>query len=195
MLRLLRRDDRGTAMVEMSLVVPLILLTTLGVLEFGNALSQWILAEKATEMGVRFAITAQMVAVGRSDCGVATTQPAGTPCRPDLVPGSNSWVHSCTSTSSAGSCNAAAFSAIVTQMQSVYSRITPANVVVEYSGTGLGFVGRGLPVPNVTVRLQNMTFTFVAIGALVRGLFGGTFADQVPMPDFRATLVGEDLQS
>jgi len=191
MKRMLRRDERGTAMVEMAIVFPLIFLTTLGILEFGNLSAQWILAEKATEMGARFAVTSTMAATTVPDCGVNTTQPLGTPCR--LIAGSNTWTRTCSAGS--GGCDATAFNAVVARMQSVYARVAPANVVVEYTGTGLGFVGRGMPVPDVTVRLQNMTFTFVAMGGLVRNLFGGQLGDTVPMPNFRATLTGEDLQS
>lgn len=191
MKRRLRRDERGTTMVEMAIVFPIIFLTTLGILEFGNLSAQWILAEKATEMGARFAITSTMAATAVPDCGVNTAQPLGTPCR--LVAGSNTWTRTCSA--GGGGCDAAAFNAIVTRMQSVYARVLPANVVLEYRGTGLGFVGRGTPVPEVTVRLQNMTFTFVAIGGLVRTLFGGQLGDTIQMPGFRATLTGEDLQS
>lgn len=178
-------------MVEMAIVFPVVFLMTLGILEFGNLFAQWILAEKATEMGVRFAVTSTMAATGVPDCGVNTAQPLGTPCR--LVAGSATWTRTCSAGS--GGCSATAFDAIVAKMQSVYARVAPANVVIEYSGTGLGFVGRGTPVPNVTVRLQNMTYTFVAVGGLVRTLFGGQLGDTIPMPDFRATLTGEDLQS
>ncbi|WP_448187740.1 TadE/TadG family type IV pilus assembly protein [Azospirillum sp. sgz301742] len=191
MKRKLRRDERGTAMVEMSIVFPIIFLTTLGIMEFGNLFAQWILAEKATEMGVRFAVTSNMAATAVPDCGVNTSQPVGTPCR--QVAGSSTWARTCSA--GAGGCDATAFNAIVAKMQSVYARVAPANVVVEYTGTGLGYVGRGMPVPDVTVRLQNMTFTFVALGGLVRTLFGGALGDTVQMPDFRATLTGEDLQS
>jgi len=191
MKRTLRRDERGTTMVEMTIVFPIILLTTLGILEFGNLFAQLILADKATEMGVRFAVTSTMAATTVPDCGVNTTQTLGTPCR--LVAGSSTWTRTCSAGS--GGCDATAFNAIVAKMQSVYTRVAPANVVVEYRGTGLGFVGRGMPVPDVTVRLQNMTFTFIAVGGLVRNLFGGALGDTVQMPDFRATLTGEDLQS
>lgn len=187
----LRRDDRGTAMVEMAIVFPLVLFLLLAILEFGNLFAQWVLAEKATEMGVRFAVTSDIAATGVSDCGVATSQPIGTPCR--LVAGSDAWTHTCTAVSA--DCDATAFDAIVQRMQSIYSRIQPANVVVEYTGTGLGFIGRGSPVPDVTVRLQDMTFTFIALGAFVRGYFGGAAVDVLAMPGFQSTLTGEDLES
>ena len=53
-------------------------------------------------------------------------------------------------------------------------------------GAGLGFVGRGAPVPMVTVRLTGMTYDFIAIDDLLG--FGA-----ITMPGFDATLVGEDL--
>lgn len=189
-MRSLRRDERGSTMVEMAVVFPFIFLLLLGILEMGNAFHQWLRAEKATQLGVRFAVTSTMVATGVPDCGVASTQPQGTPCR--LIAGSDSWTQTCSA--GAGGCDATAFNAIVARMQSAYGAIAAANVVVEYSGTGFGFVGRGMPIPSVTVRLQNMTFSFVALGSLVRGL-GGRFTDTITMPDFRATLTGEDLQS
>ncbi|WP_448207805.1 TadE/TadG family type IV pilus assembly protein [Azospirillum sp. sgz302134] len=180
----LRVDCRGTTMVEMALVFPLILTLTFAVLEFGNLTYQWLVAEKATEMGVRYAVTSTMAATGISDCGVTTSATAGTPCR--LVPGSVGWQKTCTA--GAGGCDATAFNAIVQRMQAIYPRIAAANVTVQYAGTGLGFVGRGSPVPNVTVSLRDLTFSFVVLDGLL-GL------GPITMPDFRATLSGEDLAS
>ncbi len=187
----LRSDESGPALVEHAIVFPLFFVLVLGILEFGNVYSQVIRAEKATEVGVRFAVTSNIVATGVPDCGVATTEPPGTPCR--LVAGSAAWSRTCTAGD--GSCSAAAFSAIVTRMQAIYGRIAPANVVVEYTGTGLGFVGRGSPVPMVTVRLQDMSINFVVLGSLVRGLFGGMMGDSILLPAFASTLGGEDLSS
>ncbi|MBP2316725.1 TadE/TadG family type IV pilus assembly protein [Azospirillum soli] len=184
MLRRLRRDERGTTMVEMALVFPLLLVLTFAILEFGNLSYQWLIAEKATEMGARFAVTSNIVATGIPECGVATTATAGTPCR--QIAGSVGWQRTCTSGSSG--CDATAFNAIVQQMRTIYPRIAPGNVTVQYFGTGLGFVGRGSPVPNVTVSLNGLTFDFVVLN----GLFG---FGPITMPDFRATLTGEDLSS
>jgi hypothetical protein len=187
----LRSDESGTALVEAAIVFPFFFFVVMAVLEFGNLFAQAILAEKATEVGVRFAVTSDIVATGVSDCGVATSQPPGTPCR--LVPGSDAWSRSCTA--GAAGCSATALNAVVARMQAVYARIAPENVVVEYTGTGLGFVGRGTPVPNVTVRLRDMEFSFVVLGAIVRGLFGGVAGDVIALPAFSSTLSGEDLHS
>ena len=74
----------------------------------------------------------------------------------------------------------------VTEMQRVFPRVQRENLIVEFSGSGLGFVGRGSPVPFVTVKLQNMTYSFVALDGLLG--FG-----PLTMPPFTATAVAEDL--
>jgi hypothetical protein len=83
----------------------------------------------------------------------------------------------------------AAFDALVARMQQVYGQVQRQNVVVEYNDLRLGFVGRGGPVPAVTVRLTGMTFRL----AVINGLLG--VGATIAMPDFRATLIAEDLQS
>jgi hypothetical protein len=73
-------------------------------------------------------------------------------------------------------------------MQKVYPRLQPQNVVVEYIDVKLGFVGRQAPVPEVRVSLTGLTFDYAFLGG-----FLGNWS--IAMPDFRATLVGEDLSS
>jgi hypothetical protein len=62
------------------------------------------------------------------------------------------------------------------------------NVVIEYIDIGLGFAGRQSPVPEVRVSLTGLTFDYAFLG----GILGNW---SIAMPDFRATLVGEDLSS
>src|SRR5207237_8082060 len=46
-------------------------------------------------------------------------------------------------------------------MCDIFSRITPANVLIVYAQTGRGYAGRpGGPVPTITVSLQNLPFQF-----------------------------------
>jgi hypothetical protein len=72
-------------------------------------------------------------------------------------------------------------------MCDIFSRVTPANVVIEYHNSGLGFAGRpGGPVPTIVLRLQNLQFQFVALDDLV-GI------GPVNMPDFKVTITGEDM--
>ena len=52
-------------------------------------------------------------------------------------------------------------------MCDIFNRVTPANVVVSYMYSGLGFAGRpGGPVPTITVSLQDIPFQFFFLGGL-----------------------------
>jgi hypothetical protein len=71
----------------------------------------------------------------------------------------------------------------------LYPRIQPANIVITYEQTGMGFAGRpGGPVPSVTVKVQNLQFS-----TPVLGIFSGLV--NLTMPPFQTTVSGEDLRS
>ena len=73
---------------------------------------------------------------------------------------------------------------LVARMQGIDPSIKAENVIVRYSGSGLGYASSGSMEisPLVTVTLTNLQFT--PITALL-------FAS-VPMPDLSATLTSED---
>ena len=74
-------------------------------------------------------------------------------------------------------------------MCDVFGRVTPANVIVKYEYTGLGYAGRpGGPVPTITISLQNLNFQFYFLGGLMG--FGN-----IAMPAMTTTITGEDLSS
>ena len=67
--------------------------------------------------------------------------------------------------------------------------LQPANVVVRYTATGLGYQTRlGGPVPTITVSLKNFTFQFFFLGGLL-GL------NNMTMPSMLSTVTGEDMKS
>ena len=83
-------------------------------------------------------------------------------------------------------------------MREIYPRIAAETVAVDYFFMDLGFVNRPCgPVPSVTVRLQNMTFDFIVIDALLDLLVAGPggLDPSMAMPSFTATMVGEDLNT
>ena len=73
-------------------------------------------------------------------------------------------------------------------MCDVYGKILPANVIVTYRQSGLGFAGRpGGPVPTITVQLTGLTYNLAFLGTLLGGA-------QISMPALSATVTGEDMR-
>lgn len=189
-----RHDEAGATLIETSLVFTLLILMTLGFVDLARAFAQWNTAEKATQIGVRAAIITDPVAeeLADFDC-VNASIVLGTPCRDG---GTSFGTITCTGSVpiSGSTCdggytfNEAAFSTILTRMQVVYPQLRSDEVIVEYRDVALGFAGRVGPVPAVTVRLNNIPFDFLVLNSLL-GL------PTITMPDFKATLIGEDLSA
>lgn len=204
-----RRTD-GASAVEFGLVCVPLLVITIGIMEFSFALYQWNVAEKATQMGARIAAVSDTVATGLDTYqGLDTTALLGSAPMTDFSSSAGSAVV-CTGDGSTGTCTnvkssvyggaylAAAHNRIVNRMRTIFPRVTASNVVVEYKDIGLGFVGRCGPVPAVTVRLQNMSFDFIVINLLISllpGVGSGGVGSSIAMPEFAATMVGEDLNT
>jgi len=106
--RLLRRDERGAAMVEFALILPLILLLTFGAIDFGFAFSDAAGIKSATRSGARIGsalskdpngqlqsiVAAVNASIGNSVRAQATditvyTAPPGGFSAPDVCGGSN----------------------------------------------------------------------------------------------------------
>jgi Flp pilus assembly protein TadG len=180
------RDQTGATMVEYTLVFTLMMLLTFGLVEFGVVFYQYNAAEKATQIGARYIATRGPVLTGVGDCAPASTSSysAGTYC--SNVSGATGAIATCNANAPSGNCQAAVLTALVAKMQQYAPNIQAQNVQVIYRGVGLGFVGRGAPVPMVTVRLTGMTYSYITLNALL-GL------PPLAMPSFDASIVGEDL--
>ena len=167
------------------MVLPLVLLFIFGMIDIGRLMWTWNRAEKATQMGARFAVVTDMVpaTLATQNFALSNGVPGGSP-----VPTS---AFSTTTCDNVGCTNgwgydAAAFNAVVGRMRLMTPTITAANVVIDYENVGLGYAGdpNGPDVaPLVTVRLRNMTFRPISLF-----LFNGTFN----LPDFRTALTLED---
>lgn len=174
------------------MVLPLLLIFLLGIIDTGRYMWEHNRAEKATQMGTRYAVVTEMVPSGLESYSFALSDGilAG-----NAVPIANfdravcnTTTCTCTGGAACGSLgyDAAAFDAIVARMNAMYPPIDDTNVMVEYRNVGLGYAGdpNGPDVaPLVTVRLTGLSFqpiTFVLFGA------------DIPMPDFRAALTLED---
>ncbi|MBA4164640.1 MAG: pilus assembly protein TadE [Erythrobacter sp.] len=187
-------DQRGAA-AEFALVLPLLILFVLGTIDIG--LYAWRInqAEKATQMGARWAVVTNPLANEIASTSYVNVNVGGTLItQGDRIPAGALGVLTCTSsacTCTVSPCpgtthNPAAYAALRDTMRRVLPAIQDSNVVVEYRGSGLGFAGdpNGPDVaPIITVRLQNMTFTPVTLV-----LFGAS----VNLPDFAYSLTAED---
>lgn len=191
----LTRDERGASAAEFALVVPLLLVLLFGVIDAGRFMWEYNRAEKATQMGVRYAAVANPVIPALASYSFAVTGEVtpGDPIPNTLFDDALCDEDSCScAASSGGFCGAAghdatAFANIVTRMKAIYSPIDADNVEVEYRNVGLGYAGdpNGPDVaPLITVSLKDLEFS--PITCLV-------FACAIEMPDFRAALTAEDL--
>jgi hypothetical protein len=188
----LLRDRSAASAAEFALVLPLLIVFLLGIIDAGRFMWEYNEAEKATQMGARFAVVAHPAASGLSTYSFSIS--GGIP-QGSVVP-TSSFDHAICDDSGCGTCTGsfcgnigydnAAFRNIVDRMQLMYPAIGYNNVEVEYRNVGLGFAGDpdGPDVSAlVTVSLKNLTFQ--PITCLV-------FDCSVTMPDFRAGLTLED---
>ena len=189
-------DRAAATAAEFALVVPLLLLFLFGIIDVGRFMWEVNRAEKATQMGVRFAAVTNMVpnVLGTTDFALTVTQGSpvplasfeGTRCRAgacsNAVP-----TASCTSGASGSwGYDGVAFNLITDRMMAMYPLITANNVEIDYTNSGLGFAGdpNGSDVsPLITVRLCGMQFT--PITTQIFGL-------NTPMPSVASSLTMED---
>ena len=179
------------------MVLPLLLVFLFGTIDVGRAMWAWNRAEKATQLGVRFAVATDLLAAGLASYSFATDPeaddriPQGDPIPESSFGGATCTSDGCTCNDGAtcpdlGTPGDGDFAALVDRMQIVYPEIEADNVVVEYRYSGLGFSGdpNGADVaPLVTVRLQDLAFK-----PLTFMIFNGT----IDLPGFDATMSLED---
>ena len=196
--RRLIRDERGISCVEFVIVATVFFMLIFGMVDFSRAMWEWNAAAKATHWGVRYAVVNDMVAIkmrewsGTLDGGLGAGSSVPVASLSGLAD-----TFTCTSTTG---CNLQtdttndfddiAFALIVARMQAIYDKIQPENVIIEYRHIGLGFAGNPIGPdlhPLVTVRLTGMKFVFVTPG--LSGIL------DIDLPDFAATMTGEDLTS
>ena len=194
MIRLLprfARCDGGSSAAEFALVLPLLLIFLFGIIDIGRALWTWNQAEKATQMGVRYAVVANLVPGGLASYNFATSGiPQGDPVPPGSFGGAACLSTGCSCKSAScpwlGTTSSTAFTNIVNRMRLFMPVIQADNVRVDYDYAGLGYSGdpNGPDVaPLVTVRLTGIQFKPITLFA---------FSKNLTLPDFRAALTLED---
>lgn len=196
-------DTRGASMVEFSIIAFLVLIVTGGLVDFSHGFYQWNSATKALQQGARLASISDPVdssLKGWNGLNVSGTFPGGS--FPDFKRVCSGATGSC---SGGGTYSSAAMNTIVygrsqttcgtiatdgtPAICDIFRRVQPANVVITYEQTGLGFAGRpGGPVPTITVELTGLQFEFVFLNGLMG--FG-----PITMPAMKTTATGEDMNT
>lgn len=196
-------DEQGGPAAEFAMVLPLALIFFFGIIDVGRYMWEYNQAEKATQMGARYAVATNVVASGLSgySFAVSCAIPQGDAVSAAAFPGINcagggtvatpTATCSLAASSSCGTAipttsNAAALGQIVNRMRLFKPDILPANVTVNYGYSGLGYAGdpNGLDVaPLVTVSVTGLTF---------QPLLTLIFAAPVNMGTFSYTLTMED---
>jgi Flp pilus assembly protein TadG len=214
----LLRESTGATLVEFTLIAPLFFILTFGIVEFGNALFQWNQAAKAAELGARLATVSDPVWTplstlnGTENGNSSALAGAAWPTTDNYGVSCSGQSGTCTAISGTAGLvgQAATFSATALNnivygrgqtscgtygadafpgMCDLFHRIRPANVIVEYRYSGLGYVSRPEgPIPTVVVKLTGLTYQFIAL----KGFLG--FAP-LTLPDFKITITGEDINS
>ena len=194
----LARDQRGISSIEFVIVASVFFMLIFGMVDFSRAMWEWNAAAKATHWGVRYAVVNDMVSIRMAEfSGVLAGVDAGTSVGAGVVVANlGTDTFTCTNTGCNGNgdpdddFDVDAFGLIVARMQLIYDKIQPENVIVEYRHIGLGFAGDPLGPdlhPLVTVRLTGMKFVLITPG--LSGIL------DIDLPDFAATMTGEDLTS
>ena len=195
MMRDLARHSGGASAAEFALVLPLLLILLFGIIDAGRWIWTYNRAEKATQMGARFAVVADPVAPGVASSYLGV----GGLTQGDLIPASAFGKITCTSSGCSctttpcpaiGTVDPQTFTNIVDWMRIFMPEVQASNVVIEYSSSGLGYAGNpnGADLyPLVSVRLGSPAtpVQFRPVTSLMLATLN--------MPTFTTSLTAEDL--
>ena len=195
-------DRRGSGAAEFALVLPLLLIVLFVIIDIGRLYYVVNQAEKATQMGARFAIVTDTIPPKISGAdyvgAVACPNPSAPGTYKTCVTGDSITdpaalgTMTCTSIDCRGTGNypantvmaTGAFARLVTQMNAFDPAIAATNVSISFRGSGIGFAGdpTGMDVvPLVTVTLSGLSFKPITFLSLV----------SFSLPDARTTLSAE----
>ena len=208
----LKRDETGAVLVEISILMPIVIVILFGSIDILYAFFQWNAAAKAVQVGARIAAVSDPVAAGLNSLSnqvvlSGLVAPKGPMPWFSITCDGRIAACSCSGTCpgiAANSYSSAAMNRIIfgrgstsctdaisyyaTGMCGIFPSISAANVIIVYTQTGLGYAGRpGGPVPTITVSLQNLQFQFFFLSYFL----GKT----VPIPAMTTTITAEDLCS
>ena len=151
--RFFRRDD-GAVAIEFAFIVPVLILFTVGVLEFGLILFDYHRAGEATRRASRLTLIqtplAELDTLRTTDPAVNCTAASGPIVTCNVTEDSDANTN---------------FGAMLTAMQAIFPDIAATNVLVGYVASGIDDAGNPEVVTAlVTVSLTGVSHTFVALG-------------------------------
>lgn len=213
------REQDGAVLIEFSIIFPLLLALTIGIVDSGLVMFTIAEANRATQVGARCAVVKPPVAEGLGgkilplDGAVA-----GTPCfNPEYGTTTNKCYvppkYTCFMTSSgAGTCTSnegsrvfddEAFDDIFAAMKQQFGLkgLDKRQVVIEYTPLSLGYVGRAETSMNVTVSMRCLKQQLIILDALYGWVSADSPADcdeiagagGILLGSFSTTLLGEDF--
>lgn len=211
LLAALLRDRRASSAAEFALVLPLLLIFLLGMIDVGRLLWTTNRIEKATQMGVRYAVVTNPIPAGLSNLAASKTSAVGLMAGTNVLKAGDSldgfnmgsFTYSAADETSDPTCQAAApatnctflgtistpsFDAIYNWMKNFFPELKRSNIQVSYSNSGLGYAGDPTGrdfYPQVTVSVRNFTFKPISLA-----LFGSSFT----LGPISAALTMEDGQ-
>lgn len=215
MVNRLKNDSSGAALLEFTVVFPIVMLIVLGVIDVTLLMIDWSTYNRATYSGARIAAISDPVALGINAVIAGTS--AGDACI-DATTGNstgnctarNAATCIATGATSGGSCTGGygfsntALDTIVAEMRKVFSNLDRRQVSVTYTPIMMGYVGRpdGFPM-NVTVSIRCVRHQFFFLHTLMKWTMpaaptacsGINVPAGVVMPAFATTLPSEDLQT
>ncbi len=193
------RDESGTTLVELAIVLPVFLLLFFGLIDFGRMGAEYVMADKATQLAARLAAVRPAACAGVPPFNVRGTLTGtglprfGTNCTAVANLCTNPGTITCT-----GNLANPTVAEIWTATSALLpTTATPANLRFSYAyDPKLGFLG-GPYVPVVTVEIQNLNFQFATplsgLAALAGAGGAPTPGPTLPFPPMSVSLPAEDL--
>jgi len=192
------RDQRGVTLTEGLITFPLVLLMFAAFIEFGYAMSQWNQTVKALQYGARLAAVSNPLT---TDFNAVFPISASNPLDNGKAAPNNAAIYS-TCGPALANCTAEVNRIVLggdglcgvtgdptPGICDLNWRIQPANLVVTYQRSGLGYWGRpDGPVLTMRMEVRNVTFDLPVLGALL-GL------NDITIPAHPVTLPTEDLET